>query len=217
MSHTEQPHSDRSEKGSRIDRRAARTQRALHEALIALILRKGYDAITVQEIIDQADIGRATFYAHYSSKEDLLRGGFKRLAGELRSARRAAADPQRAGPLSFSLAMFRHAGEYRQVFRALIGGRGSIIAVNEIRRVLSDVVREELGVLKNDEAQELCVQFVVGAFLAVLTGWLEPRSRLAAEDVDAMFRRLLVDGLAAYLAGVGRRAVGAPSASAPPV
>jgi AcrR family transcriptional regulator len=46
-----------------MDRRAARTRRALHGALISLILRKGYDAITVQEIIDEADVGRATFYA----------------------------------------------------------------------------------------------------------------------------------------------------------
>jgi AcrR family transcriptional regulator len=61
-----------------MDRRAARTRRSLHQALISLILRKGYDAITVQEIIDEADIGRATFYAHYRGKEDLLRGASRR-------------------------------------------------------------------------------------------------------------------------------------------
>jgi AcrR family transcriptional regulator len=69
-----------------MDRRAARTRRALHGALISLILRKGYDAITVQEIIDEADVGRATFYAHYRGKEDLLRGGFEELRAELRAA-----------------------------------------------------------------------------------------------------------------------------------
>jgi len=66
-----------------MDRRATRTRRSLHQALISLILRKGYDAITVQEIIDEADIGRATFYAHYRGKEDLLRGGFEALRAEL--------------------------------------------------------------------------------------------------------------------------------------
>ena len=65
-----------------VDRRAARTRRALHGALISLILRKGYDAITVQEIIDEADVGRATFYAHYRGKEDLLRGGLVRTADD---------------------------------------------------------------------------------------------------------------------------------------
>jgi AcrR family transcriptional regulator len=73
-----------------IDRRVARTRRALYEALIRLIKRKGYAALTVQEIIDEADIGRATFYAHYRGKDDLLRGGFERLRGELKAARREA-------------------------------------------------------------------------------------------------------------------------------
>ena len=72
-----------------IDRRVARTRRTLHEALIRLIKRKGYDALTVQEIIDEADIGRATFYAHYRGKDDLLRGGFERLRSELKATRSA--------------------------------------------------------------------------------------------------------------------------------
>src|SRR5260370_21797664 len=104
------------------DRRAARTRRALHGALISLILRKGYDAITIQEIIDEADVGRATFYAHYRSKEDLLRGGFTRLRAELKAARDVGVSKGKRGPLSFSLAMFEHACAYRDVYRALVGG-----------------------------------------------------------------------------------------------
>jgi AcrR family transcriptional regulator len=123
-----------------IDRRAARTRRTLHEALIRLIKRKGYDALTVQEIIDEADIGRATFYAHYRGKDDLLRGGFDRLRGELKAARREARQGERDRPLTFSLAMFEHACTYRDVYRAMLGGQGSIIAINEIRRVLAELV-----------------------------------------------------------------------------
>src|SRR5690349_12821508 len=103
-----------------IDRRAARTRRALHEALISLILRKGYDSITIQEIIDAADVGRSTFYAHYTSKEDLLRGGFESLRSELAGARHRASEKRDAGPLAFSLALFEHACGYKQVYRALV-------------------------------------------------------------------------------------------------
>src|SRR5260370_6047850 len=129
-----------------MDRRSARTRRALHEALISLILRKGYDGITIQEIIDEADVGRATFYAHYRGKEDLLRGGFEALRAELKAARRAASSKRGAeqdGPLTFSLAMFEHACAYRDVYRAMLGGRGGVVAVHEIRRGLSEVVKEE--------------------------------------------------------------------------
>lgn len=54
------------------DRRVQRTRKVLQEAMVQLIREKGYDAITVQDILDRADVGRATFYAHYQSKEDLF-------------------------------------------------------------------------------------------------------------------------------------------------
>jgi AcrR family transcriptional regulator len=182
----------------KIDRRAARTQKALHGALMALILRKGYEAITVQNIIDEADVGRSTFYSHYTGKEDLLRGGFQRLRAELAEAQRAAGSARTDdGPLGFSLAMFRHAGEYTEVYRALVGGRGGVVAINEIRRVLSDIVKKELSGAGKDEAvpQEVRLQFVVGTFLTILTWWLERRPKLSPTQVDVMFRRLVLNGI----------------------
>ena len=59
------------------DRRVQRTRRTLREALIALILEKGYDQVTVQHIIDRADVGRSTFYAHFENKDKLLLSGFE--------------------------------------------------------------------------------------------------------------------------------------------
>ncbi len=185
-------------------------RRALHEALISLILRKGYDAITVQEIIDQADIGRATFYAHYRGKEDLLRGGFDALRAELKAARGTALSKRGAGqdgPLAFSLAMFEHACAYRDVYRAMVGGRGGIVAIHEIRRVLSEMVKEELSAFQDDGAvsRELALHFVVSTFLTVLTWCLERKSKLAPSQVDAMFRRLVINGIGRSIGAVRGR------------
>jgi AcrR family transcriptional regulator len=183
-----------------IDRRAARTRKALHQALMSLILRKGYDAITVQDLIDEADVGRSTFYSHYTGREDLLRSGFQALRAKLAEAQGASgakAIGPKDGPLGFSLAMFEHAGEYKQIYRALIGGRGSVIALNEIRQILSEIVKKELTGVQEDEAvpREVRIQFVVGAFLTVLTWWLERKPRLTPRQVDATFRRLVLDGI----------------------
>lgn len=170
---------------------------------MSLILTKGYDAVTVRDIIDEADIGRSTFYAHYCGKEDLLRSGFRTLRDELEAARRDAhAEPDRSrAPLQFSLAMFVHARGYDAIYRALVGGRGGVVATAEIRQILAELVREEMPALGKQGAvsRELAVEFVVGAFLAVLGWWLERRPGLAPEEVDALFRRLVLDG-------IGRRA-----------
>ena len=183
-----------------MDRRAARTRRALHGALMSLILRKGYEAITVQDIIDEADVGRSTFYAHYTGKEDLLRSGFQTLRAELTEAQRTARakiDGSQDEPLGFSLAMFEHASGYTDIYRALVGGRGGGVAVNEIRRILSEMVKKELSGVRHDEMipLEVRIQFVVGAFLTVLTWWLERRPKLTPSQVDTIFRRLVIKGI----------------------
>jgi hypothetical protein len=48
--------------------------------------------------------------------------------------------------------MFEHAGEYKQIYKALLGGRGSVIVIHEIRRVLSEIVQKELSGVQKDKA-----------------------------------------------------------------
>jgi AcrR family transcriptional regulator len=176
---------------------------------MSLILRKGYEPITVQDIVDEADVGRSTFYAHYAGKEDLLRSGFQTLRAELTEAQRRARanfDGLQDEPLGFSLAMFEHASGYTDIYRALVGGRGGIVAVNEIRRVLSETVKKELTGNWDDEMvpQEVCVQFVVAALLAVLTWWLERRPELTPSQVDTIFRRLVINGIGPWIHATSR-------------
>ena len=54
------------------DRRITKTRKAIYTAFLQLLNQKNFETITVQEIIDLADVGRSTFYSHYESKELLL-------------------------------------------------------------------------------------------------------------------------------------------------
>ena len=65
--------------GKPTDRRIQRTYKILHEALVELILEKGYDKVTVQDVIDRANVGRSTFYSHFKDLEDLFLRGFDNL------------------------------------------------------------------------------------------------------------------------------------------
>lgn len=57
---------------SKADRRVQRTRQLLHKALIELVQEKGFDAITIQDITERANLGRTTFYLHYPGKEELM-------------------------------------------------------------------------------------------------------------------------------------------------
>src|SRR5919108_3084865 len=67
---------------NKTDRRIQRTCKALRTALLEIIKEKGYDAISIEEITERANVGRATFYLHYKDKEDLLLEEFREMANE---------------------------------------------------------------------------------------------------------------------------------------
>jgi AcrR family transcriptional regulator len=185
-----------------IDRRIPRTRAMLQHALTSLILKKGYEAITIQDICDEVNVSRSTFYAHYTSKDDLKRRGFEHLRNELVDRQREAlATPGdiKDRSLGFSLTMFEHARDHIDLYRALVGTRGGTVSLGQIRQILSDLVRNEFATIGKNSAdsipRELIVQYVVGAYMAVLTWWLDGGAKMPPKRIDAMFRRLATEGI----------------------
>ena len=80
-----------------VDRRSVRTRNALSDALIELLAERGWDNIAVQDVCERANIGRSTFYSHYSNKDALLQGGLNALQTELQHQARARADNPTSG------------------------------------------------------------------------------------------------------------------------
>ena len=83
---------------------------------------------------------------------------------------------------------------------ALLGNRGGAVALSAIRQILSDLVRKELPVsadkISGDTMpREFVIQYVVGAYMAVLTWWLDGGAKLPPQRIDAMFRRLATEGV----------------------
>jgi AcrR family transcriptional regulator len=186
-----------------IDRRVARSRAMLGQALLSLIVKKSYDAITVEDICETANVGRSTFYAHFTSKDDLKRSGLEHLRQELVDRQRSAASSaDKARGLGFSLTMFEHARDHIHLYRALIGNRGGAIALGAVRQILCDCVRRELAAtgdkIPKDIPREFIIQYIVGAYMAVLTWWLDGGAKLPPARIDAMFRRLATDGIESF-------------------
>jgi AcrR family transcriptional regulator len=190
-----------------IDRRVQRTRDLLHRALMSLIREKGFEALSVQDIIDRANVGRATFYAHFDNKEDLLASGIEGLRASLKERQRqilsehADLDERMFG---FTHDLFVHANEHRDVFKAMVGKRSGAVVQQLLHKMLVDLSRDEINALapKNHGGTaptEATVQFFAGALFGLLMWWGNGKMRMPVEEVNSVFRRLAIPSLKAAL------------------
>jgi AcrR family transcriptional regulator len=188
------------------DRRVQRTRQLLQDALVSLMIEKGYEETTVQDIIDRANVGRATFYAHFADKDTLLVSRLEDLRELLvrrqREVVEASGDAKTRG-FGFSLALLEHAHSHLALYQAIVGRKSGSVVLQRIQAMVADLVRGELAARERGGSgaaaarqRDLAVQYVTGAFMAVLTWWLDHGARLEAEEVDAQFRHLVMHGLA---------------------
>ncbi len=176
------------------DRRIERSKRALTKALIELMVENGYEAASVADIAERANVGRSTFYAHYADKEDLLRESLHELRGYLAEAGHSPEEPDVHPALSFSLPMLKHVSEVEDLFRAIVTRRST--AQDLVHEMLVELVEERLtdGTQRASKPR-LCAQHVVGSFLAICSWWMTSAPELTPEHVNTEFRLLVQPGL----------------------
>ncbi len=174
------------------DRRVRRTKQRLNDALESLIIEKGYDKITVQDLIDRADVGRSTFYAHYETKDDLLLS-WTQLAADMEL--HMAQEQTDAGSIMPSLALFRHLAEHHHLYKAMLGSRGINIVTEMLRSMLLRHATSELERRPDASDQttipiEVRAGFLASSLLALLTWWLDNDMPYPPESLDEMYQEL---------------------------
>lgn len=174
-----------------MDRRVRRTRDLLHAALMALIVEKGYDRTTVADILDRADVGRSTFYAHFRSKDDLLvESGVDYLRAVVAAED---ADEDSAGePLAPARTIFRLADANRPLLHALTGPRARDFTDRTMRAMLTEVFADRL----RGQVDDRTLAFVVHGLAGLLTWWLETKAPYTADEMYESYLALASPALA---------------------
>lgn len=189
---------------TRPDRRVQRTIQLLHDSLLSLIQEKGFEALTVQDILDRANLGRATFYAHFDNKEDLLLSGFEHLRATLREQQRRALASHASSDqrlFAFSREIFDHVAAYRSVFRPMMRKPSGALVEQLLHKMMIDLVRDEVRAMLPASASpqnsivEPVVQFLAGGLFGLLRPWAEGKLRLSVAEVNTLFRKLALPAL----------------------
>lgn len=190
------------------DRRVLQTREALGDALIALIQIQPFDEITVQQVLDRAGVGRSTFYAHYSDKNDLLLSDFEdfleMVSGFLN---KSGAPARRLAPVE---EMFAHIGDSRRVREALAESGRLADFLELARGHFARSIEQRLrmaGLALEPVASKAHAHALSGSLFALLDWWLAHSNEASPAEMDALFHRMAWRGLEPA----------SPSAPAPPI
>ena len=185
------------------DRRTRKSRAALQQALLSLIATRPYDEITIEDVTEQADVARATFYAHYKDKTALLNEASTGLVTELAERVRELAPGENESVYTGAAvhAIFRHAEEHADLYRLLISGDGVRAAraqlVSALEAATTDIFhRITAAPVRTPRLRvDRTATAFVGALLLTLEHWLEEAPREAAAAATAEFLRGQVGGM----------------------
>lgn len=183
---------------NRHQRRKIRTRKQLEQATKELLIEKGYDAITIQEIVDRADLGRGTFYLHFQDKEEAVWSMIERGLHEEDMFARQTAELQPDG-FSFVetlITIFRQAEKNRDLFTVMLGLKGSGALTNRLQDYLADDLEQQLtAMLPPNTPPDFAAQLITGGLTRLLAWWLTTPNQHTPEEMAQRFYTALRDGI----------------------
>lgn len=181
------------------DRRVQRTRDLLQKALVELIREQRYDAITIQDIAARANVGRSTFYQHYSTKDELFIACHEAIVGEFRPGQLFPHPLSREELLSTEtprgmIAAYRHLQATWGRLSPVFEGKDGQHILRRIRDQSAQQIEANLrACFVNEQSAvplEVLANYLAGAQLALVQWWLEKRRPHTAETIALMFHRL---------------------------
>ncbi len=180
-------------KSATLDRRVQRTRDALRIALITLLEERGWDDINIQDLCEQANVGRSTFYLHFQNKEELLVGGFDDLRAWLHT--QSAQENAKVDAMPFVRGLIEHVYEQRSLFRSIIGKRSGHVVQKRFREMVCRLVEEEVAPPHADWKQKAGAHYVAGAFVELLAWWIDSGKGHTADEIEELFYLLALPSI----------------------
>ncbi|HNB54135.1 MAG TPA: TetR/AcrR family transcriptional regulator [Anaerolineales bacterium] len=177
------------------DRRSQRTRQALGDALVELMMEKGYNAISIKEIIERANVGRSTFYTHFTDKEALFASQLDRLMDLL--SQHIPQEHAEGNPYFPSLGLFLHIKQQWRLYRILSWGTGVDVLTKHLQKSMCEMIEQRL--VSDGQTYEVPIpviaNFLTGSFLSLVQWWLDNKMVYSPEEIDMMFRKLAFEGM----------------------
>ena len=179
-----------------MDRRQRKTREAIFKAFISLLSKKNFNNITVGEIIELADVGRATFYAHFETKDFLL----KELCAELFDHIFYAENEKDCDRThifrcdskdSVFLHLFKHVKKNDNNIGKLLSSRNNELFLEYFKNGVKGLIVKHISDFEHRKPailpQDFWIDHVTAVFIETLRWWLENKMKQSPEVIAEYF------------------------------
>lgn len=182
--------------GGTMDRRQQKTRAAIFEALNELLEKKHFNNITVQEILDEANIGRSTFYAHFETKDALLREMCTDLfdhifSHELQSETSHDFSGSDHGLEEKITHLLYHLKDNKGNVLGVLSGESGELFMKSFKEYLREMFGQYPACLRKDVPEEFALNHLVGSFAEAVKWWIEAKMQMAPELVAENYLKMI--------------------------
>ncbi len=182
-----------------MDRRQRKTRDAIFSAFINLLSKKDFDHITVGEIIEAADIGRATFYAHFETKDFLLKALCEELFCHIFDAMNETSEHKHifdcVAPDSVFLHLFQHLQKNDNHVLELLAGQNNELFLKYFKSNLLKLVESQLPLFASKKNESLpdsyWVHHIASTFVESVRWWIDNGKKETPETMVQYFFTVL--------------------------
>lgn len=179
-----------------MDKRQIKTKKAIFTAFTNLLNKKSYDKIVVQEIIDEANIGRSTFYSHFKTKDELLKAICEELFSHIFSdslKKEETHDFSKEDKNIETLAkhLFYHIRDDKDNIKNILTCESSEIFVQYFKEHLKELATEYILNDKRVENIHIPTNFLINhittTVLSTIQWWLKNKTKQSPEEITNYF------------------------------
>ncbi len=183
-----------------MDRRQQKTRAAIFGAFRRLLAQKSYGKITVQEIIDEANVGRTTFYAHFETKDSLLKAQCEELFGHILDSAADCAHTRglyssSAAPGSVFCHLLQHLQRNDDNILELLSCESSELFLRYFKESLNHLVQKQFvsqsRTRNTDIPQDFLVNHISGSFVEMVLWWVKGQMKQTPEELDRYYRAVI--------------------------
>lgn len=171
-----------------MDRRTRRTKNLIYNAFTELLLKEKYSKITIQEIIDLADIGRSTFYSHFETKDELLKSMCTNIFDEMHTNY----NTESTGNYKLLLIdILYHIKKNERIIKGVFLSESGELFIKYFKNYFSNRIEQHLlagydekiaGIPKNFLVNHIC-----GSFLEMVKWWISEDMKYTPEELTRYF------------------------------